>query len=225
MFKSLLSPRHHSSPLKRLFPTALHWAGQLFTLDQTFLQQEQRGGGTIFTSPITTTASSCRNLSSISGFSALYNKFSFCDKFLESAHLIKTSLCLCVSRFAREGLLAKSCPWPGSVNRGEKVVIKLFNGASACPPGRATWIWHVSCGELPITGKQCICRRKHVSVNTKPYISHEQVSLSSFHQESLSTGPQKRKCITKESLSSSVLTGHSTEVMISFRLSLNPVRV
>ena len=35
-----------------------------------------------------------------------------------------------VSRFAREGLLAKSCPsWPGSVNRGEKVVIKLFNGA------------------------------------------------------------------------------------------------
>ena len=89
----------------------------------------------------------------------------------------------------------------------------------ACPPGRATWIWHVSCGELPITGKQCICRRKHVSVNTKPCISHEQVSLSSFHQESLSTGPQKIKCTSKESLSSNVLTRHSSEVMISFRLS------
>ena len=88
----------------------------------------------------------------------------------------------------------------------------------ACPPGRATWIWHVSCGELPITSKQCICRRKHVSVNNKPYISHEQVSLPSFHQESLSTGPQKIKCTTKESLSPNVLTRHSSEVMISFRL-------
>ena len=44
----------------------------------------------------------------------------------------KNDFFMLVSRFAREGLLAKSCPsWPGSVNRGEKVVIKLFNGAQS----------------------------------------------------------------------------------------------
>ena len=95
----------------------------------------------------------------------------------------------------------------------------------ACPPGRATWIWHVSCGKLPITGKQCICRRKHVSVNTKPYISHEQVSLPSFHQESLSTGPQKRKCITKESLSSRQCFDKALNWSDDLIQTLNPVRV
>ena len=92
----------------------------------------------------------------------------------------------------------------------------------ACPPGRATWIWHVSCGKLPITGKQCICRWKHVSVNTKPYISHEQVSLSSFHQESLSAGTQK-KCITKESLSSRQCFDRALKWSDDLIQTLNPV--
>ena len=111
----------------------LHWAetGQLFTLGKTLLLYKQFGGG-ILLLPLLLQPLIYKP------FPRLYlyqdslhstTNFPLATSFSKVAGS-KNDFFMLVSRFAREGLLAKSCPsWPGSVNRGEKVVIKLFNGA------------------------------------------------------------------------------------------------